>query len=156
MKTDNNPDIILTLVAQCHRAHEVWADPHNESFYIRPLSQTNDRRLPEDDVKPDHVVREITPSSDDPHLIKATEPALRISFSKKPKNPELGYLLGSDHETCDIFLGSLADCISHQMYAISFNQYNEVTMKSSSGNRTLVTYREQQGTRNNFTVSHLF
>ena len=42
--TNNNPNIIATLVAQSYRAYIVWADPHNEPFYLRPLSQAVDGR----------------------------------------------------------------------------------------------------------------
>ena len=42
--TDNNPNIIATLVTQSYRAYNLWADPHNEPFYLRPLSQAVDGR----------------------------------------------------------------------------------------------------------------
>lgn len=70
--------------------------------------------------------QELVPGHDDPGLAKVSEPALQITFSRKPKNPELGYLLGGDRELCDILLGCPDDSISHRMFAISFNQYNEV------------------------------
>lgn len=151
MTTDNNPNIILTLVAQSHRAHNVWADPHNESFYLPPVSQAIDGDPPEVDVSPDDCFRQVTPSTDDPGLLKTTEPKLQITFSRLPKNPGVGYLLGSDRELCDICLGPIEDRISHGMYAISFNQNNEVVMKSSSGNPTVVTYDRQTEERRNFT-----
>lgn len=151
MTTDSNPDIIITLVAHGHRAHDVWADPQNESFYLPPSSQANNGGPREVVVSPDDCFRALTPSPDEPGLVKASEPALQITFSKKPKNPGLGYVLGSDRENCDIFLGSTDDLISHQMFAISFNQYNEVIMETSSRNGTVVTYGTQIAKRKNFT-----
>ena len=102
-------------------------------------------------MSPDDPSKELTPDCDDPGLIQPSEPALRITFSRKPKNPELGYLLGSDPELCDILLGSSCDCISKQMYTIAYNQDNEVIMKSSSNNETLVIYGDQKAKRRNFT-----
>lgn len=151
MTTDNDPNIILRLEAHGHRAHNLWAHPHNEAFYLPPLSEATNGGLREIVVSPDDWSRELTPGPRDPGLIKVTEPALQITFSKKPKNPELGYLLGSDPESCDIILGSMDDCISHRMFAISFNQYNEVIMETMSRNTTVVTYGGQTGTRRNFT-----
>ena len=151
MATNNDPNVIVTLVAHGHRAHDVWADSHNESFYLPPLSQAVNEDLREVVVSPDDVFRQLTPSDEDPALTEVSEPALRLTFNKKPKNPNLGYLLGSDRESCDILLGTLDDCISHRMFAISFNQYDEVIMKSSSRNQTVVSYGTQIGKRRNFT-----
>ena len=151
MTTDNDPNIILTLVAHGHRATDVWADPHNNPFYIPPFSQAVNGEPLDAVVSKEDPFRQLTPTPDDPGRQKTTEAKLHITFGNKPKNPEVGYVLGSDRETCDIFLGSLEDCISHQMYTISFNQHNEVIMTSASGNPTAVKYHKQKADRTKFT-----
>ena len=148
MTEDNNPDIILKLVARTHRAHVVWADRHNESFYLPPRVEVTKKDPQEVVVNPDGTSRQPTPSSED---VRVSEPALQIDFSKKPKKPELGYVLGSDRKSCDILLGLVDDCISNQMFAVSFNQYNEVVMKSSAKNATVVKYGRRIAKRTNFT-----
>lgn len=137
MTEDNNPEIILKLVARSHRACIAWVDPHNESFYLPPLLEVTNKDLQEAVVHPDGTSRQPTPSSED---VMASEPALQINFRKKPKNPEKGYVLGSDRKSCDILLGEVDDCISNQMFILSFNQYNDVVMKSSAKNATMVRY----------------
>ncbi len=94
---------------QKDRHNEVWAHPHNESFYLPPVCQATSEIPWEPIVSPEDPFKELIPDGDD--LIQPSEPALQITFSKKPKNPKLGYLLGSDPELCDIYLGSPCDCI---------------------------------------------
>ena len=149
--TINKPHIIATLVAHSHRAFTVWADPHNKPFYLRPLSQAVDGRLRKMVVNPvDGKARQVTPEADDHNRIKPSEPALQITFERKPKHPELGYLIGSDRDLCDIFLGSADDLISQFMFTMSFNQYNEVMMTSVSKNDIIVSYGKQEVRRRNF------
>lgn len=148
---EDDPNIIVTLVARTHRAYQVWADPHNESFYLAPVSPATNGDIEKVVVSSTDLFRARTPSPHDPGQEKVSEPELQITFDKKPKNPELGYVLGSNHDICDIFLGSTDDCISSQMFSISFNQYNEVIMKSSSRNETEVCYNLQKAKRRNFT-----
>lgn len=149
--TGNDPNIIVTLVGRNFRTHAVWADPHNEPFYLPPWSQATHGRPREVINNPNNGSRQLTPDANDPKLLRATEPALQITFNRKPKNPELGYLLGSDRKLCDVFLGSADDCISERMFTMSFNQYNEVIMRSSPKNDVLVSYGKQQQKRRNFT-----
>lgn len=149
--TGNNPNIIVTLVGRNFRTNAVWADPHNESFYLPPWSQATHGRPREVINKSQNGSRQLTPDANDPNLLRATEPALQITFNKKPKNPELGYLLGSDRKLCDIFLGCADDCISERMFTMSFNQYNEVIMRSLPKHDVLVSYGKQQEKRRNFT-----
>ena len=149
--TNNKPHIIATLVAQSHRAFTVWADPHNEPFYLRPLSQAVDGPPREMVVNPvDGSARQVTPEANEPDLIEPSEPALQITFSRKPKHPELGYLIGSDRDLCDIFLGSADDRISQFMFTMSFNRYNEVIMTSWSKNDIFINYGKQTAKRRNF------
>ena len=153
LATDNDPNIIVTLISQGHRTGTVWAHPCNESFYLPPLCQATSEVPWEMEVHPRDPFRELTPDDDDPEFIDPSEPALQISFSRKPKNPELGYLLGSDPELCDIFLGSTDDSISHQMFTISLNLHNEVILTSLSNRQTSVSYGSQKAKRRNFTWS---
>ena len=148
--TNNQPHIIAALVAQSFRTFTVWTDPHNEPFYLRPLSQAVDGRPRKMVVNPvDGTARQVTPDADDPNLIKPSEPALQITFSRKPKHPELGYLIGSERDLCDIFLGSADDLISQFMFTMSFNEYNEVIMTSVSRNDIVFSYGKQEAQRRN-------
>ncbi len=150
-ETDNDPNVVVTLVAHGHRTLHMWADPQNGSFYIPPLSQATSEHPRASGVKPKKDNRERTPDPNDPSLVKTREPALQITFDKKPKNPELGYVLGSDRELCDIFLGYSNDYISERMFAISFNRNNEVIMKSWSSHAIAVSYGSQSWKRGVFT-----
>ena len=149
--THDDPNTIVTLVGCNARTNQVWADPHNKDFYLPPVSQATHGRVRKWVVDSKNRSRQLTPDPNDPARVKSREPALRITFSKKPKNPKLGYLLGSDRTLCDIFLGSADDSISEQMFALSFNRYNEVIMTSFSKYDVLVSYGKQQVKRKKFT-----
>ncbi|KAF6221946.1 hypothetical protein HO133_001914 [Letharia lupina] len=103
--------------------------------------------------------QELVPGPDYPCLAKVSEPALQITFSREPKNPELGYLLGSDRELCDILLGCPDDSISHLMFAISFNQYNEPTSHRSAAEIKMSIvghHRETNPWKLSATITHPF
>ena len=153
LATDNDPNIMVTLIPQGHRTNTVWAHPHNKLFYLPPLCQATSEVPWETEVDPKDPFREKTPDDEDPRFINPSEPALQISFGSKPKNPGLGYLLGSEPEVCDILLGSMDDSISHKMFTISLNQHNEVTLTSLSNKQTSVRYGSQEAKRRNFTWS---
>ena len=153
LATDNDPNVMVTLISQGHRTGIVWAHPHNEPFYLPPLCQATSEVPWETEVDPKDLFRELTPDEEDPMFIKPSEPALQIHFSRKPKNPELGYLLGSDPELCDILLGFMDDSISHKMFTISLNQHNEVMLTSLTDRQTSVRYGRQEAKRRNFTWS---
>ena len=152
--TDNNPDIIVTLVADGIRAPEVWKDTFNESRYLPRAPQVTNGGQRELDTSTESNVRGASPPDDHHSLAPVMEPALQLTFSNPPKNPEIGYLLGSDKEICDVFLGSWDDAISPCMFSISFNQFDEVILQSSSTNKTQVSYSidgTKEVTRENFT-----
>ena len=151
MATNNNPNIIVTLVARSHRACDAWADPHNEPFYIPPKSPGRDKSPREEVESSASNTRQPTPDADDPSMIKPSEPALQITFDRKPKNPALGYLLGSDRKICDIYFGATEDWISQMMLTMTVNQYNQVTMTSLNNAMILVSYDKQQEERKRFT-----
>ena len=155
LATDNKPDVILTLVADCARASEVWEHLFNESRYLPHAPQATNRDIRELELGPDDdLFCEKTPPSKQAKPKK--EPGLQLTFSKPPKNPALGYLLGNDEEVCDVYLGSTEDAISACMLSISFNEDNELILRSSNSpeiNSTRVTYSidgRQQATRKNF------
>ena len=155
--TDNKPDVILTLVADCTRASEVWEHLFNESRYLPYAPQATNGDLCELELSPDDdLFRETTPPSEGPGVEPKKEPGLQLRFSNPPKNPALGYLLGSDEEVCDVYLGSTKDTISACMLSISFNEHNELILRSSDSpkiNPTRVTYSidgTQQVTRTHF------
>ena len=144
LATDNNPDVILTLVSDCTRASEVWEHLFNESRYFPHAPQATNEDLRELEPSPDDdLFRERTPPSEGPGVEPKKEPGLQLTFSNPPKNPALGYLLGSDEEVCDVYLGSTRDHISACMLSISFNEHNELILRSSDSptiNPTQVTY----------------
>ena len=142
LATDNNPNVILTLVSDCSRASEVWEHLFNESRYFPHAPQATNRDIPELELGPDDdLFCEKTPPPEAGEPKK--EPGLQLTFSNPPKNPALGYLLGSDEEVCDVYLGSTQDNISTCMLSISFNEHNELILRSSNSptiNPTTVTY----------------
>ena len=151
MATNNNPNIIVTLVARSHRACDAWADPHNKPFYIPPKSPGRDQRPREVVGSSASDARQRTPDANDPSMIEPSEPALQITFSSRPKNPALGYLLGSDRTVCDIYFGSTEDWISKKMFILAVNQYHQVTMTSLNNEKILVSYDKQKEERRKFT-----
>ena len=126
----NNPDVIVTLVAQGN-ARRMWAHSHNEPFYIPPTSPGRNEGSRE--------------------VIGSSEPALQITFSRKPKNPALGYLLGRDRNICDIFIESTVEMIRDRMFIIAVNQHNQVIMTSLTDEKISVSYGKQRQTRRKFT-----
>ena len=145
--TNNNPNIIVTLLPRSFRAYDAWADPHNAPFYIHPDSQATDRHPQGVTIGQDDARQPIT----DANKNAPSEPALQLSFSRKLRNLELGYLLGSDRSICDIYLGSLDDKIRQRMFVVDFNKYNDVVLKSISDANVLVSYDKQEEERKQFT-----
>ena len=89
--------------------------------------------------------------ANDADVSQPSEPALQITFDKKPNNPALGYILGSDRNLCDIYFGSANDGIDHQMFTITLNQYNQVVMTTLTNANLMVRYDKQLEERKNFT-----
>ena len=152
--TNNQPDIILTLVADCPGASEAWEHRFNESRYLPHAPQATNWVPCELEPSPNNLFRATTPPASG--VPPKKEPGLQITFSNPPKNPELGYLLGNDEEVCDVYLGSTDEAISACMLSISFNDSNELILRSSNStsiNSTRVTYSIdgiQQVTRKHF------
>ena len=141
--TDNHPDIILTLVADCTGASEAWEHLFNESRYLPHAPKATNGDIYKLEPRPNNLFRAKTPPARGPGVAPKKEPGLQLTFSNPPKNPELGYLLGSDEEICDVYLGSTDEAISASMLSISFNESNELILRSSNStsiNSTLVTY----------------
>lgn len=139
--TDNQPDIILTLVADCTDTSQAWGHFFNESRYLPHAPQATNRDIYELEPSPNNLFREKTPPAK--RAAPKKEPGLQLTFSNPPKNPELGYLLGSDEEVCDVYLGSTDKAISACMLCISFNERNDLILRSSNStsiNSTRVTY----------------
>ena len=149
--TRNDPNVIVTLLPRSFRAYNTWADPHNEPFYIPPKSPGHDEGSREVVGSSASDARQPTPEADDPGMTEPYEPALQITFSRGPKNPALGYLIGSDRSICDIYFGSTHDWISQKMFTITVNQYNQVIMTSLNNAKILVSYDKQQEERRKFT-----
>ena len=148
--TNNNPNIIVTLVPRTDEASRAWADSHNAPFYIPPKSQASDTAPRTVAVGPKGATKR-PPDTSDPKTVNPCKPALQVTFSSQPKNPGTGFLLGNDREVCDIFLGSKDDKISERMFVITFNKYNDVVLKSLSDAKIVVSYDEQEEERKNFT-----
>ena len=138
--TDNQPDIILTLVADGTDASEAWGHSFNESRYLPYAPQASNGDICELEPSPNDPFREKTPPAE--RAAPRKEPTLQLTFSNPPKNRELGYLLGSDEEVCDVYLGPTDQAISACMLCIYFNECNELTLRSSNStiNSTRVTY----------------
>ena len=149
--TDNQPNVILTLVADGADAIQAWGHIFNESRYLPHAHHTTNVPICELEPKPNNFFRERTPPAKGPGAAPKKEPGLQLTFSNPPKNPELGYLLGSDEEVCDVYLGSTEQGISDCMLSISFNESNELILRNSNStsiNSTRVTYsinNERQG-----------
>ena len=138
--TDNRPDIILTLVADGTDASQAWEHPFNKSRYLPHAPQATNGDICELEPSENDLFREKTPPAE--RAAPKKEPGLQLTFSNPPKNRELGYLLGSDEEVCDVYLGSTGQAISASMLCIYFNECNELILRSNSTsiNSTRVTY----------------
>ena len=75
-----------------------------------------------------------------------TEPEIRLTFDKPPKDPSKGFVFGSDKPICDVYCGVAEDGIGREMFRITFNDNGDVTFRTMAQERaTRVTYNIQEG-----------
>lgn len=134
----NDPRLIVILEAASIKAERAWNRPENR-----------DRCEPADDFFSETVnypSRESTPAGEQ------RGPKIRLSFDKKPKNLEKGFVFGSDPQTCDVFLGERGAGFSRQHFHISFNARGQVIFENTSREEADVDYNgERPPGRNHFT-----
>lgn len=85
--------------------------------------------------------REVTPSTrasspgEDDHLV--------LSLSQPPKDPALGFVLGSDPIQCDIIIGSRREGVSGRHFIIAFDEFGKIIMRDISKRGSEVSYNGQ-------------
>ena len=76
---------------------------------------------------------------------------IHLTFDKKPKNIEKGFVFGSDPQICDVLLGGWGG-FSRQHFRITFNARGDVILEDTSRVVTCVGYNgEKPPGRNQFT-----
>jgi len=116
MMDDNDPRHIVTLVADGTPAERAWNRPQNRDR-CEPAPEFDGEIV-------DIPSRETTPAvsrQDEP-------PASRIclTFAKKPKSLEKGFVFGSGPKTCDVLLGAWTAGFTREHFRITFNARGEV------------------------------
>ena len=136
-------DTAFVLVARNERARQIWRHPHNKPRW----------GLLSKDVQGQSTSSGKTPETNDQQLElkKKTkgDSALRFVFDEKPKDYTKGFLLGSDRQSCDVFLGSSDTGINPQMLEFTFNQRHELIMNDTSIQATTVQFNDQLPAKRN-------
>ena len=132
---DKDPRIIVTLEAYGTTAERAWNRPQNR-----------DRCLPAYESVVDISSRESTPAVGQPRS------QIQLTFDNKPKDPQEGFVFGSDPKICDVFLGERGAGFSGRQFCITFNERGEVVYKNTSRKISFVDYNgEKPSGRNHFT-----
>lgn len=139
-------NLILTLKATTIRAEKAFSLAHNKDRYVGP---------PSDDAAIDIWSRESTPATnvgDDERRDFGSQ--LHLTFDRKPKNMQQGFVFGSDPIICDVLLGRARDRISGRHFSITFDDQNRLVLNATSRWRMTVSYNgqgERQGRKHSFT-----
>lgn len=133
----DDPNLILTLRAKSYRSIEMWKHLHNKPYY-QPSKF---------DPKKTSTLRsgQKTPaiSMNAFELEVRNEPMLRLTFDKPPKDPSLGFVLGSDPNVCDVFIGVADEGYSARTFVINFDNEGNVVLHNVSKNWAWVQYGSQ-------------
>ena len=141
----DNGDTAFVLVARNKRAKQIWRHPHNKPRWgLLSFSQ---------DLQGPSTSSGKTPETNDqqsePKKKKKGNSALRFLFDEKPKDYTKGFVLGSDRQSCDVFLGSSETGINHEMLAFTFNKRHELSMNDTSIQTTTVQFNDQLPAKRN-------
>ena len=144
-------DIAVRLVALNTRTRTAWAYGHNKLNYVGASFQGFPER--------ERASRGVTPLDADNGTsshAKDSEPEIRLSFSRPPRNISKGWVFGGDQNTCDIYCGEPQMVpfynIGRQTFSITINKHANVILKHlRNTNRTQVKYGTQKaGDRKEF------
>ncbi len=134
----NDPRLIVTLEADNPTAEIAWNQLENRDRCT--FTSESDGRAVE------IPSREATPAPGQ------SGSQIQLTFHKKPKNLEKGFVFGSDPKTCDVLLGAWAAGFTRQHFRITFNRRGEVILEDISREVTRVSYNgEDPPDRNDFT-----
>ena len=136
--------LVASLVALNERTRQAWAHPHNKGFYTPASFQGSSVR--------DGKSRESTPGDADmnnSNYVHATEPEIRLFLDHRPKNMRMGWVFGSDRNTCDVYCGEYDKSqrynIGRQTFSITINNQGQVVLNHlKDTNRTQVKYDDQK------------
>ena len=134
----NDPRLIVILEAVNSTAETAWNELENRDRCT--FTSESDGRAVE------IPSREATPAPGQ------SGSQIQLTFDKKPKNLEKGFVFGSDPKTCDVLLGAWAAGFTRQHFRITFNARGDVILTDISRELTRVSYDgEDLPTRNDFT-----
>lgn len=129
----------MTLVAVSPTAERAWNRPEN-----------HDRCEPAPES--DGGIEDIPSRGTTPAGTGEDASKIHLTFDKKPKNLEKGFVFGSDQQKCDVLLGGYVAGFSRQHFRIAFNARGQVILEDTSRKVTCVDYSgEKPPGRNHFT-----
>lgn len=138
---NSDPRRIVTLVADSTLTERAWNRPDNRDR-CEPAPES-------DGVIVDIPSRGTTPA--EPEQDEPPASRIHLTFDRKPKNLEVGFVFGSDPKACDILLGAWGG-FSRQHFRITLNARGEVILEDTSRTVTCVSYDgEEPPVRNQFT-----
>ena len=144
-------DIVVRLVPLNTRTRTAWTHRHNKLNYVGASFQGFPER--------ERASRGVTPLDTDKGMsshAKDSEPEIRLSFSRPPKNISKGWVFGSDQNVCDVYCGEPEMVpfynIGRQTFSITINKLGYVILKHlRDTNWTQVKYGMQKaGERQEF------
>lgn len=135
---ENDPRLIVTLEAVNPTAERAWNQLENKDR-CSLVSEFDGEAV-------EIPSRETTPAPGQ------SGSQIQLTFDKKPKNLEKGFVFGSDPKTCDVLLGPWAAGFTRQHFRIKFNERGEVILVDISREVTCVSYNgENPPLRHDFT-----
>jgi hypothetical protein len=137
--------IVFTLGAIDSNTREWFLCSHNERYYVPPhleaLSTTSRASTPATNIgcEDDDALRAWSAGEGS----DAHGEQLQFTFDKPPKNPQLGWVFGSDRKTCDILIGSKQGGVSGSHFRITFDANGRLVLIDMSTLGTAVSYGPQ-------------
>jgi hypothetical protein len=138
---EEDPNLICTLTAISEDAKQAFQESHNSRFYVPQASREIAAA----------ASRESTPATnvgDEDDVGDGSEDRthrLQLTFNRKPRNIDQGFVFGGSKKTCDVVLGSPNIGISSSHFRITFDEKDRLVLIDSSTLGTAVSYDGQGG-----------
>ena len=137
---NDHPALICRLEPISSRTALLWKHAHNTSRYVGPSFTGSD-----DDQASYH--EQPSPETDPTRDSEPDEePAIELKMTNLPKNPNQGYVFGSDQRICDVYCGRPEPeyKICSQTFSININRDGEVALYQRTDRTfTAVKYGDQ-------------
>ncbi|MCJ1245720.1 hypothetical protein MMC30_002924 [Trapelia coarctata] len=132
-----DPNLILALKPINERAILAFSLPSNAARHVLPAPDVPLPDTDNGDKTPKTVVQ------DDETEVSGS--LIRLTFDAPPKDPQRGFVFGSDPDVCDVILGTPKQGISKREFRITLDQQGRPVLEAVSQSHTMTVSYGSQG-----------